>query len=1135
MSLLKIPFSAKCFFAYKHFQHSNKNFFLTFPDEESAIVGYRNLQFLANSEQSDRELRDAVLHFPGLDTVPYDRVSPHVDILAARAKTLSILSTSSSPKLVVTALANLLTKLPEPELFAGSTVTLKVGDKVNIEELVMFLLKNGFNRAASAIDSGDFAIRGEILDIVIDINQARRINFGWETIESIRKFDVNTQMSGAGLENLIISPSREVLLTPYTITNFRNNFLTIFGVNHTNNMLYQSIISGIKFQGYEQLLPLFYEQLVTLSDYLPEAGIIYDNLSLQSLYEYERSYNDFYQSRLIANRSSADLFYFALPPGYFIKEAAALANELRSSDQHICLEPGSDSGIRSLEPLFSVALQEKKTNFDALFDFIGQNKDKIIIILCSSTSSLERLKTIADSQEYTTRKITHLNKAEQNTINLAIVPLANGFITDQYVFISEQDIFGDKILIQGQRRGKRRLKNILTELDNIDEGDLITHKDHGVGQFERIETIVVNNTAHDCLKIIYADNDILYLPVENIELIKKYGNDEIKLDKLGGLGWQRRRAKVKERIKDIAGKLINITAARHLAKVAPVHFDPEIYDQFCEKFPYNETDDQLVAIQDVKEDLASGNLMDRLICGDVGFGKTEVAMRAAFMTVFNSGEDNPQVAIISPTTILCKQHYESFIARFKDFKIQIAQLSRLVKASVAKEVKAGLASGKVSIIIGTHTLLAQDIKFKNLKLLIIDEEQHFGVTQKERLKELKSEVHILSLSATPIPRTLQMSMVGIKDLSIIATAPIDRLPVKTTVIPFDHVIIRDALMRERFRGGSSFYVCPKIKDIELVENILKTHVPELTYKIAHGQMSSATIDTVMSEFCEGKFDILLSTTIIESGIDIPTANTIIIHRSDMLGLSQLYQLRGRVGRGKVRGHAYLTLTTAGVMSKHSLERLQVLQNIDSLGAGFTIASHDMDLRGFGNLVGDEQSGHIKEVGAELYQEMLDEAISELKKQDTGEDTLTYTPAINLDLPIFIPASYIEDSSLRLAIYRRVGDLKDLGEIEAFKGEMIDRFGALPLEFDNLLQVVDIKHQCSHLKIETLDSGPNGFVIKFNQNFDTSDMVMAFINKHPRNSKIKPDNKLIFLKKLRSDNILDEAREILKEMLSIAKA
>ena len=1150
MQKIHIPFVSKCFFAYEYFNNIRKNILLTFSDEESTLKAYKHLKFLVNKNDSNN-----VLYFPSLDTLPYDRVSPSQEIVATRANILTILSLNKSPRIIVTNAQNLIIKVPPPIVFKRSAINIVPGDKLLIEELAFFLVNNGFTRTASAIESGEFAIRGEIIDIVHSNNKGYRVNFGWEVVESIKEFDVNSQISIKSLDKVELSSANEAILNLTNIEVFRNNFLKNFGVNHIKHSMYESIISGRKFQGYEHLLPLFYDEMANLNDYLLDHVVIYDNLSLQSIAELEKSYEDFYHARVLSNKANPDSFYFAISPDQLIHSSDFIKELLNSGDnlfidnenvkENYSTIPTKIRGIESLHLLDCSFRGNDKGNGDeklssmvnieeTLTNLINDNKNKIIIICCSSKSAQQRIKNIIENQEHTAHEALFLHEAKKNLINIAITPLSRGFFSKEYLFISEQDILGDKFTSQSHKPSRRKLKNILTELDNIAEGELIVHKEHGIGRFERIETIAVSEVPHDCLKILYLNNDILYLPVENIDLITKYGNEEAPLDKLGGVNWQKRKARLKNRIKDIASDLIKITAQRELYKTSPVNFDPEMYLNFCNRFIYSETEDQLSAISDIEEDLKSGKLMDRLICGDVGFGKTEVAMRAAFMAAFDYEDDHPQVAIISPTTILCRQHHMSFLERFNGLDIRINQLSRLVSNTQARTIKKDIENGKINIIIGTHALLSKDIKFKNLKLLIIDEEQHFGVTQKEHLKSLKSGVHVLSLSATPIPRTLQMSMSGLKDLSLIATPPIDRLPVRTTVMPFDGVVIRDALMRERFRGGKSFYVAPRIKDIEWVAKKLIEYVPELKFKIAHGQMLPNELDNIMNEFCDGKFDILLSTTIIESGIDIASANTIIIHRADMLGLSQLYQLRGRVGRGKVRGYACLTLMSDKVTTKHSWKRLEILQNIDSLGAGFTIASHDMDLRGFGNLVGDEQSGHIREVGSELYQEMLDEAISDLKNQKTDEKYLDFTTSINLGLAVYIPANYIEDSSLRLAIYRRTADLKTHSEIEAFRDEMIDRFGSMPEEFTNLLKIVEIKTFCRLLKIESLDSGPGGFVVKFNKNFDVSDSVMFFIQKFPRHAKIRPDNKLVFIKNLKSSiNILGEAEDLLVELKNCA--
>lgn len=1129
MQKAAIPYISKTFFAAEHFNNSGENILLTFADEESAVKAYKQILFyLANTD-----LTESVFYFPSFDTIPYDRISPSVDIQAERARILTILSQSISPKLVITAAQNLIIKIPPKTVFASNTLSLDIGMNIGMEEIAVFLVKSGYSRTPSAIDSGEFAIRGEIMDIVSPENTAYRINFGWERIESIKEYDVNTQISRTPVRQIMLQAASEAILTAKTILTFKNNFLKLFGVNHTKSPVYESIIAGNKFQGYEHLTPLFFEKMAVLGDYLNNCQIVYDNLSMQSINECISSYNDFYVSRLNTNNVNPDSFYYAIPPDLYLEEYEKIKEKMQS-EENILIEPEIGSKIYTpIEKPAVTAIASKVTVIDKLLEIIIEHKKLIPIIFCSSKSSRERIKMMVEEREYACKEIKSLRVAKKNLINLTVTPLSGGFITDKYLFISEQDIFGDKFTSQSHKSSRRRLKNLLTEIDNIEEGELIIHKEHGIGRFDKIETITVEETPHDCLKIIYAENDILYLPVENIDVIKKYGQSEGILDKLGGVAWQKRKAKAQKRVTEIAAKLMQITAERALESSTPIDFDPVTYEAFCNKFPYTETEDQLRAVDDVLGDLRSKRLMDRLVCGDVGFGKTEVAMRAAFMVACDSTEDSPQVALISPTTILCKQHYENFLERFAGLGLKIVQLSRLVKPAEAKKVKDMIKDGSADIVIGTHAMLSKDILFKNLKLIIIDEEQHFGVQQKERLKELKIGVHVMSLSATPIPRTLQMSLIGIKDLSLITTAPIDRLPVRTSILPFDAIVIRDALMREKFRGGRSFYVVPRIKDIDGVEKKLAEIVPELRYKVAHGQMSSSDIDQVMSEFCDGKFDILLSTTIIESGIDIPTANTIIIHRSDMLGLSQLYQLRGRVGRGKVRGYAYLTLEQKRIITKHSLQRLELLQNIDSLGAGFSIASHDMDLRGFGNLVGQEQSGHIREVGTELYQDMLEEAIEKCKtNKRSDEKEIDFTPSINLGIAIYIPALYIEDSALRLAIYRRIGNLKNKDEIAQLHDEMVDRFGSLPPEFLNLLEVVQVKLLCYDLKIESINSGPGGFVFKFNKHYDVSDMVMGFIKKHPRTAKIQPDNKLVIVETINSTNVLKKLAEIMDEFKEI---
>ncbi|AFB31508.1 MULTISPECIES: transcription-repair coupling factor [spotted fever group] len=1112
----KFPAAAKSFFAIDNFTKNLKqDFILSASNEEEALQLYKQALFFSSNEN--------IYYFPSYDTIPYDHTSPNANILSTRAETLTKLTTNNSnSKLLITHTANLLNKLPPKDFFSKYFLKLSPKMKFTTDELAMFLVENSFTRNASSIDAGEFAVRGEIIDIILPGPKAYRIHFSWGYIESIKEFDIDTQISTKSCRELIISPANEIVLNSETIGNFKNNYLRNFGVNHTDNPLYEAVISGRKFTGYEQLLPLFYDSCSNLIDYLNDPIFIFDNLSKQAILEFEHSYNDFYSAKSEANKLKFNSFYPTLSPTSLYFTASEIT-ELLERKNNILLTFENSEQASLIENISATSFIEKKTVFDKLFEVIKANSHKKIIIGSSVLSSCERIKSIIQNYEYKYNEINKLDEAKASIINVGIIPLNQSFYTKEYLFITASELLEEK---PSSTNTNKKLKNILLELDNLAEGEFVVHKDHGIGQFLKLETLEIKGKPqHDFLKILYAGNDKLYIPVESIEVIKKYGNDNAELDKLGSVSWQRSKAKLKNRIKEIALHLIQIAAKRKLNSSASVEFDLEEYDKFCANFPFSETEDQLTAINDIKEDLRNGMLMDRLICGDVGFGKTEVAMRAVFMVAKSLNEHLPQVAVVVPTTILCSQHFSRFIERFKGFGLNIKQLSRVISSKEAKIIRSELESGKINIIIGTHSLLHKNIKFFNLKLLIIDEEQHFGVGQKELLKSLKSSSHVLAMSATPIPRTLQMSMTGLKELSIIATPPLNRLEVRTSVMPFDPVIIRDALLREHFRGGRSFYVVPRIKDIEDIEKQLKQIVPELSYKIAHGKMTPSKIDEVMSEFYAGKFDILVSTTIIESGIDIAEANTMIIHKADMLGLSQLYQLRGRIGRGKMRGYAYLTVASHKKMTSHSLRRLEIIQNSCALGSGFTIASHDMDLRGFGNLIGEEQSGQIKEVGTELYQEMLEEQIAIFKDAPIVSEQ-PFIPTINLGLSVFIPDNYVADAALKLGLYRRIGNLSNEIEVETFKDEMIDRFGLLPIEFNNLLDIVKIKLLCFKLNIENLDSGDNGFVIKFYKNADMTDKILKFVSTYSNQAKIKPDNKLVYIKKLVDKNIIVEVNQLL---------
>jgi transcription-repair coupling factor (superfamily II helicase) len=667
---------------------------------------------------------------------------------------------------------------------------------------------------------------------------------------------------------------------------------------------------------------------------------------------------------------------------------------------------------------------------------------------------------------------------------------------------------GDRLV--RRRKSKKSADAFLAEMAALTPGDLIVHVEHGIGRYEGLASIPVGQSPHDCVTLVYAGGDKLYVPVENIDVLSRYGSGgegAVGLDRLGGEAWQRRKAKLKERITAIAHELIATAAQRALRPGVTMELDPSAYASFVDRFPYSETEDQDRVITEVLDDLASGTPMDRLVCGDVGFGKTEVAMRAAFAAAMSGY----QVAVIAPTTLLVRQHFSNFVERFADTPLQLGRLSRLVPATEAAKTRDGLADGSIDIVIGTHAVLSKTVNFKRLGLVIVDEEQRFGVNHKEQLKALKTDVHMLTLTATPIPRTLQMAMSGLRELSVIQTPPVDRLAVRTYVMPWDEVVMREALLREHYRGGQSFFVVPRISDLPEIEDFIREQVPEVKFVTAHGQMSAGEIEERMTAFYDKRYDVLLSTTIIESGLDIPSANTLIIHRADRFGLAQLYQLRGRVGRSKLRAYAYLTQPVDRVLNETAEKRLKVLSDLDSLGAGFQLASHDLDIRGAGNLVGDEQSGHIKEVGFELYQSMLEDAILEVRAESQGlaKPREGFSPQITIDAPILIPEDYVPDLSVRMALYRRLNDLDGALEIEGLAAEIADRFGAIPEPTQNLLKLIEIKQNALVAQVSKIECGARGALVSFHEDRPPNVAgLLAYVERLGATAKLRPDSKLV---------------------------
>jgi transcription-repair coupling factor (superfamily II helicase) len=912
----------------------------------------------------------------------------------------------------------------------------------------------------------------------------------------------------------------EVILDEAAITRFRQNYRIEFGAAGSDDPLYEAISAGRKHQGAEHWLPFFHEKLETLFDYLPEAPVFLDDQVTPSRLSRWDSIADQYDTRreAMGQKNRLGTVYKPCPPGLlYLDDAAweaAVAGHrvLRLNPLPQGTGPGViDAGGRIGRNFSPERQLEHVSLFNALADHIKtKREDGPVVIASYSEGARERLKGLMEDEGVKdARPITDMRElAPGRGLYLVVWALEHGFEAPQLTVISEQDVLGDRLIRAPKKR--KRAENFLTEAQSLSPGDLVVHVEHGVGRYNGLETITAMGAPHECIALEYAGGDRLFLPVENIELLSRYGHDEGLLDKLGGGAWQAKKAKLKERIRQIADKLIRVAAERALRKAPVMEPNHHMWEEFAARFPYEETEDQLRAIEDVLTDLASGRPMDRLICGDVGFGKTEVAMRAAFVAAMSG----VQVAVIAPTTLLARQHAKSFRERFRGFPLQVRQLSRFVGTKEAAATRAGLADGTVDICIGTHALLAKNIRFQNLGLLIIDEEQHFGVSHKERLKQMRSDIHVLTLTATPIPRTLQMSLTGVRDLSIIGTPPVDRLSIRTYVSEFDAVTVREALLREHYRGGQSFYVVPRISDLPEIEEFLREQVPEITFITAHGQMAAGELDDRMNAFYDGKYDVLLATTIVESGLDIPTANTMVVHRADMFGLAQLYQIRGRVGRSKTRAYAYLTTKPRAPLTPNAEKRLRVLGSLDTLGAGFTLASQDLDIRGAGNLVGEEQSGHVREVGFELYQSMLEEAISkirsgELEGLSEGDDQ--WSPQINLGVPVLIPEDYVPDLDVRLGLYRRLSGLSTKVELEGFAAELIDRFGPLPKEVNTLLLIVRIKAMCKRAGIAKLDGGPKGATIQFhNDKFASPEGLVDFIQAQKGAAKVK-DNKIILLR------------------------
>jgi len=1090
-----------------------------------------------------------VLRLPSWDCLPYDRIGPSAGVSAERMSTLTRLARGEfgkKPALLITQSPSLLQRLPPKAAVLAAGYSAQVGNDVDMGVLERYFAINGYHRASTVSERGEFAIRGGVIDVFPPgADEPVRLDLFGDTLDTIRAFDRETQRSTKQLKQVDLLPVSEALLDADGVSRFRKGYVAAFGAPG-DDPLYAAVSQGQRRAGLEHWLPLFYPETATLFDYLPgDALIVLDNLAVDARDERLAVIADAYEARASADRKA---HYRPMPPSalYLTNtewDAGLTTHPVRRlTPFHKEAGPGIvDLGAKLGRTFAAERAQDSVNLFEAAADharrLIGEGKR--VLFASWSEGASERLGgMLADHGLKDVRLAPYwqaAKAADPKQLQRVVLPLDAGFETDNLAVVSETDILGDRL---ARPRRRRRATNFLAEATALTPGDLVVHIDHGIGRYVGLKTLEVQEAPHDCLEIHYALESKLYLPVENIDLLTRYGSDseDVQLDKLGGAAWQARKARAKQRLREMAEGLIAIAAQRALKHVDEVDPPHGVFDEFCARFPYEETDDQLNAIADVLADFEAGRPMDRLICGDVGFGKTEVALRAAFVMAM-SGR---QVAVVCPTTLLARQHFATFTERFKGWPVRIGRLSRLVPAAEAAKTREGLKAGEIEIVVGTHAVLSKQVGFKDLGLVIVDEEQHFGVKHKETLKALRADVHMLTLTATPIPRTLQMALSGIREMSIIATPPVDRLAVRTYITPFDPITLREALLREKYRGGQSYFVTPRIADLPDMAQFLREQAPEVRFVIGHGQMAPTQLEDVMAAFYEGRYDVLLSTSIVESGLDIPTANTLVVNRADMFGLAQLYQLRGRVGRAKSRAYAYLTTPFERPITLAAEKRLEVLQSLDSLGAGFQLASHDLDIRGGGNLLGEEQSGHIREVGVELYQQMLEDAVNELRAKGGAEPVNLdrgWSPQINTGAAVLIPEDYVPDLNVRLALYRRLSDAVQAEDREALAAELIDRFGPLPPEADQLLKVVAIKGLCREANVAKIDVGPKGAVASFrDDHFANPGALVSFIQKNANIWRLRPDQKVVVKGEWETPTQrLGAAERVLKELARLAKA
>jgi len=1111
-------------------QNSNKALLIVCQTTHEAIRLEEALSFFLNENSQNKDQVSRVLHFSDLETLPYDRFSPHPNILSQRLKTLYQISqlkkNSLKPPIIVTSLSNLLLRLPPRAYIEANSLLLKPGAQFDLGSFRQQLERAGYYAVTEVRGPGEFAVRGSLLDLFPSGNQVPfRIDLFDREIESIRSFDVDTQRTIAKLPELKLLPAREFPLHEESRKNFRQRYRERFEGDPTASPIYQDVTDGHTPPGIEYFLPLFFDHTDTLFDYLP------DNFSLllhqtQAQHLEERIQDIWQEIEDRYAQRAHDIEYPILRPDEIFIQRDVLKDA-------ISISPRIYTESLELDPLkqkLSNVADSQYTNFSskalpslridtrhehplhALENFLLEKERPCLII----ANSAGRREIIAEYLRESHIEFTELTNWSEFTkvkpkLGLTICPLDAGLLTDEFSLITEAQLFGEKVKQSRRQRKQRDPATIIRDLTDLVAGSPVVHEQHGIGRYMGLETLDVGGLKNEFLLLHYAGGDKLYVPVHGLHLITRFTGsspDKAPLHRLGSDNWQRAKKRAAKKVHDMAAELLDIYSRRAARKGYAFPINEHEYHLFAEAFPYEETPDQAAAIVDVLEDMRSEQPMDRVVCGDVGFGKTEVALRAAFACI-NAGK---QCAMLVPTTLLAQQHYQSFRDRFADWPFKVEVLSRFRSAKETKEILKQMQEGKIDAIIGTHKLLSKDIKFKELGLIVIDEEHRFGVRHKERLKDLRSEVDVLTLTATPIPRTLNMALGGIRELSLITTAPVDRLAVKTFISTWDENLIREACLREIRRGGQVYFVHNEVKTLENIADELQKLLPEAEIATAHGQMSEGKLEQVMLDFYHRRFQILLCTTIIESGIDNPSANTILINRADKFGLSQLHQLRGRVGRSSHRAYAYMLIPNRSALTDDAEKRIAAIESMDELGTGFMLATHDLEIRGAGELLGKGQSGQIQEIGFTLFMEMLERAVEALKSGKVPEldKPLHSGPEINLHIPALLPEDFMPDVHLRLILYKRMSSVSSDEELQELHSELIDRFGPLPEPVKNLLQISKLKLLANTMGIKKIDVGDEAGTIFFTSDTSVDPMqLVRLIQSNPNMYKFSGTDRLRF--------------------------